>query len=168
MKWFDRKFEFTFSADYLPSILERLSGTPARLEEKLSSIPKIIHSNRFDNAWSIKENIGHLIDLEPLWITRVEQILEGEEQLMPTDLRNRKTDEANHNAVKLSRLLLDFRKIRQQFVELLKSVPKDKLENFALHPRLQQPMRIIDIAYFTAEHDDHHLARITEISNHLM
>jgi hypothetical protein len=24
-------------------------------------------------------------------------------------------------------------------------------------------MRLIDIAFFTAEHDDHHLARITEL-----
>src|SRR2546428_4308876 len=168
MKWFDRKFEFNFSADYFPNILERLSGTPARLEEKLNSIPEIIHSNRFDNAWSMKENIGHVTDLEPLWITRVEQILKGDKQLIPADLQNRKTDEANHNAVELSRLLSDFRTTRKQFIGLLRSVPLEKIEDFGLHPRLQQPMRIIDIAYFAAEHDDHHLARITEISNHLI
>jgi hypothetical protein len=33
----------------------------------------------------------------------------------------------------------------------------------SLHPRLQQPMRLIDHALFVAEHDDHHLARITEL-----
>jgi hypothetical protein len=33
----------------------------------------------------------------------------------------------------------------------------------SLHPRLQKPMRIIDLAYFVAEHDDHHFERIKEI-----
>jgi hypothetical protein len=32
-----------------------------------------------------------------------------------------------------------------------------------LHPRLQQPLRIVDIAYFDAEHDDYHLGRIGEL-----
>jgi len=29
-----------------------------------------------------------------------------------------------------------------------------------LHPRLQQPLRLVDHLYFVAEHDDHHLAKI--------
>jgi hypothetical protein len=34
-----------------------------------------------------------------------------------------------------------------------------------LHPRLKQPMRLVDHLYFAAEHDDHHLARIWELIN---
>ena len=37
----------------------------------------------------------------------------------------------------------------------------------ALHPRLETPMRMMDLFYFVAEHDDHHLARITAIGNQL-
>jgi hypothetical protein len=33
----------------------------------------------------------------------------------------------------------------------------------AHHPRLDRPMRVMDLAVFVAEHDDHHLARITEL-----
>jgi hypothetical protein len=32
-----------------------------------------------------------------------------------------------------------------------------------LHPRLKQPMRLVDHLYFVAEHDDYHLARIWEM-----
>jgi hypothetical protein len=32
-----------------------------------------------------------------------------------------------------------------------------------LHPRLKQPMRLVDHLYFVAEHDDHHLATIREM-----
>jgi hypothetical protein len=32
-----------------------------------------------------------------------------------------------------------------------------------LHPRLNQPMRVVDLLFFVAEHDDYHLARISEL-----
>ncbi len=32
----------------------------------------------------------------------------------------------------------------------------------ARHPRLDRPMRIVDLMLFIAEHDDHHLATITQ------
>jgi hypothetical protein len=32
-----------------------------------------------------------------------------------------------------------------------------------VHPRLKQPMGLLDHLYFVAEHDDHHLARIWEL-----
>jgi hypothetical protein len=33
----------------------------------------------------------------------------------------------------------------------------------ALHPRLRQPMCVLDFAFFIAEHDDHHLAAVSEL-----
>jgi hypothetical protein len=32
------------------------------------------------------------------------------------------------------------------------------------HPRPGTPMRLIDLAYFVAEHDDHDLARLRELT----
>ena len=71
VKWFDRNFNFEFSQNIFPSILERLSGTPLRLEEKFKSIPPGILTRSINNTWSIKENAGHLTDLEPLWQGRL-------------------------------------------------------------------------------------------------
>ena len=50
----------------LPNILELLSGTPARVEEKIHSIDADYYDIKLEDKWSIKENIGHLSDLEPL------------------------------------------------------------------------------------------------------
>ncbi len=33
----------------------------------------------------------------------------------------------------------------------------------SLHPRLNVQMRVVDMAYFVAEHDDHHICKIMEI-----
>src|SRR5215470_15411758 len=98
-KWFDRKFSFDSTQNIFPSIIERLRGTPARLEERIRSISPAIFTTRYNNNWSIAENIGHLTDLEPLWQGRLEDIIQKKEMMRPTDLENKKTHEANHNNV---------------------------------------------------------------------
>ena len=52
---------------------------------------------------------------------------------------------------------------RANFVARLDALTDKQVEVSALHPRLRQPMRTLDLAYFVAEHDDHHLARVTEL-----
>src|SRR6185369_13424264 len=110
-KWFDRKFDFSHTQNIFPSIIERLRGTPARLEEKVQTISENVAIAKTNGGWSVKENIGHLIDLEPLWMGRLEDILNKELHLRPTDLANKKTDEANHNERGLEDLLKEFRSI---------------------------------------------------------
>src|ERR1700754_646062 len=163
-KWFDRSFNFDSEQNTFPSIIERLMGTPARLEEKLKSIPQGSLTLKLDNAWSIKENIGHLTDLEPLWQGRLEDIINGETELRPTDLANRNTDLANHNDTSSEELLISFRQIRAKTILALEKVDEEMVFKSALHPRLKPPMRTIDLFLFVAEHDDHHLARITELA----
>src|SRR5690348_10693271 len=162
-KWFERKFDFNSQQNIFPSIIERLAGTPARLDEKFKSIPEKILSERIDNTWSIKENVGHLTDLEPLWQGRLEDILNGETEMRPTDLQNTKTNEAHHNTVAIEKLLKDFSQIRMQTITMIKNLNEEQIFKSALHPRLKTPMRTMDLFLFVAEHDDHHLARITEL-----
>ena len=38
------------------------------------------------------------------------------------------------------------------------------VQRTALHPRLKEQIRVIDLVFFIAEHDDHHLARISELN----
>ncbi|MEO8235691.1 MAG: DinB family protein [Flavobacterium sp.] len=162
-KWFDRSFNFENSQNIFPSILERLSGTPIRLEEKVIGTSENILTFSLDDTWSIKENIGHLIDLEPLWQGRLIDIINDQIELRATDLQNSKTDLANHNDKPLQELLSEFRKIREQTIKTLQSINEETIFKSALHPRLKTPMRTIDLFLFVAEHDDHHLARIAEL-----
>ena len=161
--WFRRTFTFDLPTARLPTILERLRGSPARLEERVGPLPAPTLQARVDDKWSIQENVGHLCDLEPLWIRRAEQVLAGETELAVADLTNRPTDDAHHNDAALDHILKHFRALRLRFVSLLEGATGQALERSARHPRLGTPMRLIDIAFFTAEHDDHHLARITEL-----
>jgi uncharacterized damage-inducible protein DinB len=164
VKWFDRKFDFTVNQNIFPSILERLRGTPARLEEKIDAINPGLLSRKPANGWSIKENVGHLSDLEPLWQLRLEDIISGREELTATDLQNTKTSQAGHNERDMRELLLEFRSIRSVTINQLEEIDETTVFKSAYHPRLKIPMRTMDLFLFVADHDDHHLARITALA----
>jgi len=114
-----------------------------------------------DNKWSIQENVGHLLDLEPLWIGRIDNILAGKTELCEADLTNKKTNIAGHNSKPIEIILKEFRLIRSEFTNKVMQLNSTDFDKFSLHPRLKTPMRIIDLIYFVAEHDNHHLAQIT-------
>ena len=161
--WFDRKFDFAFEQNIFPSILERLEGTPILLRDKIAQIPPAMHTVRLDDQWSILENVGHLLDLESLWQGRLLDIQAGKEVMRSADLENTQTHQANHNQREWSELLAEFTRGRRAMVKELRNLSEAEVFQSALHPRLKTPMRVIDMFLFVAEHDDHHLARITKI-----
>jgi uncharacterized damage-inducible protein DinB len=161
--WFERAFTFTTPIELYPNIVERLRGTPARLEERVRQLPRDILTRRDGERWSIQEQVGHLLDLDALHTERLGDYEAALEVLTPADLQNRKTHEARHNEHYIADILRAFRAGRAELVRRMDAYDLDFAARTALHPRLQQPMRLIDMALFTAEHDDHHLARITEL-----
>jgi len=161
--WFERKFEFTFPVEQHPNLCIRLRGTPARLEEMLRDVPRAMAVRKPADKWSAQEHAGHLLDLESLWLARVGDFLAAGSELTRADLKNRKTYEANHNAKPLENILGEFRAARLRLLSRLEGIKSEFLGRFLLHPRLNQPMKLVDHLYFVAEHDDHHLARIWEL-----
>lgn len=162
-KWFGRKFDFSFGPDEYPSLYQRLQQAPDTLAHLLTGIPAHIMNYRPDGKWSVKEHAGHLSILEPLWRTRINDILEKKQVLTVADLENKATSEAGFNNDTITTLLERFRAERSATIELLDSINVPGNNQISMHPRLQQPMRIMDIAYFTAEHDDHHIGVIREL-----
>jgi len=59
--------------------------------------------------------------------------------------------------------LKKYRSKQENLVREFENFSEDDVELTAHHPRLNMPMRLIDLAYFIAEHDDHHLACITDL-----
>jgi hypothetical protein len=165
IKWMQRKFEFNSPPGMMPNLLERMAGTPVRIEDMITTINDKILSAKLDNKWSVKEHIGHLTDIEELHEKRLQEILIGKTELTAADMSNKKTNEAGHSLRKAIDLLGDFKRTRNEFVKKLEALNEDQILLSAMHPRLNQPMRIIDIAFFTAEHDDQHLAIIRRILN---
>jgi uncharacterized damage-inducible protein DinB len=165
LPWFERRFSFDFPVETYPDLIERFRGTPARLEEKLRAIPAPILTRRErDGTWSIQENAGHLLDLEPLWSARLTDFLEGRPTLTAADLTNRATHDAGHNARPLADILAQFRAHRTAHAARLDELSESDFARAATHPRLGTPMRLIDAVTFVCCHDDYHLARMTELA----
>jgi hypothetical protein len=162
--WFTRKFSFDLLPVWMyPNVLERVRGTPARLEDLTRSLPREILTRREGDKWSIQEHAGHLLDLEPLGTNRLDDFEAGRETLHGTDLENRKTHEADHNSNSIENILAAFRAERMEFVHRLDEYDEAFVQKTAIHPRLQMEIRVIDLIFFIAEHDDHHLSRISEL-----
>jgi len=75
--WITRDFALDTDPVLLPNIIERLRGTPARVEERVGRLHAAILTRQPSGAWSIQENLGHLLDLEPLWTRRVAEFEAG-------------------------------------------------------------------------------------------
>lgn len=163
MAWFERTFSFDFPLTMYPNIIERLRGTPARLEDRLGRLSREVLTRRDGDKWSAQEHAGHLLDLGLLDLARLDDYAAGSESLRPADLQNRRTYEANHNADSIENILGRFRTERAEFVRRLEGFEDGLVARIARHPRLNVQMRVVDFAFFVAEHDDHHLARITEL-----
>ncbi len=160
IRWFDRKFDFNKSENTFPSIVERLNDTPLRIRHRTQALTNQQLIYRPENKWSIQENIGHLLDLEILWSGRLTDILEGKKYLREADLENNQTHNAHHNSKELGSIIEQFKEERQTLVRALRALNYNDVRKSALHPRLKTPMTIIDLFYFVAEHDDHHIAQI--------
>jgi uncharacterized damage-inducible protein DinB len=162
-RWFERKFTLDLPLSMYPTVLERLHGVPARLEEHLLNRTPDLLTRKIEKQWSIQEHAGHLLDLEPLGMDRLDDYESGRPTLRAADLQNRKTYEANHNSRPVRSLLADFRRERLAFVKRLRDYDEEFIQRSAIHPRLEIPMRVIDLAFFIAEHDDHHLATVSSM-----
>jgi len=161
--WFERKFEYNFPVGYFPIVVERLRGTLPRIESMIKNRSEEQLTRKIEGSWSVKEQIGHLYDLEELWFGRAEDFLSGEKILRAADLNNTKTHEANHNLRTTDDLLQKFSFARNKLIEKVKDINEETESLISVHPRLQAPMRLIDSLFFVAEHDDHHLAKIREL-----
>lgn len=168
VKWVERQFDFSFPASVYPELIERLKGTPSRLEKIVRSLPREVLVRREGEKWSIQENAGHLLDVESPFVGRLDDFESGANTLRPAEMTGRKTTEAHHNEADLSELVRRFRVGREAFVARLDALESEAFGASAIHPRLRKPMRLCDMLYFEAEHDDHHLARIEELIERFM
>ena len=167
IKWTERKFNFSFPTGIYPEMIERLRGAPVRLEEHCRALTPEILTKRVDGRWSMQENAGHLLDLETLVQERLDEYAASASTLHAADMSNKKTYDASHNEVPIAVILNTFRQQRTMTVERLDNFDEELFGRIALHPRLNTDMRLVDMLFFQAEHDDYHLTRIHELRHSL-
>jgi len=63
----------------------------------------------------------------------------------------------------IGEILGALRSARLKLVRKFEQLGEQDVARSSIHPRLKKPMRLVDWCYFMAEHDDHHVARITAL-----
>jgi hypothetical protein len=158
LQWFQRAFTFGLPIGMLPFYIERLEGTIARIEAKVKYVGEEILSNRLDNKWSVKENIGHLAEVDEVANKRIDQMIGGVSPLSPAVFEPKP-----YHELSVQEVITFFRDARSKNIKRYKELSPSDLRKTSLHPRLKLMMSPVDLAWFDAEHDDHHLVRISEI-----
>ena len=160
LPWIEYHWNFDFPAGMFRAIVERLRGTPARLEGLLREATPAALARRIGDTWSVQQHAGHLWSVEALWQVRLREYLRGESVLTAADMANRATEGAGYDARPVGEILAGFEAARSELVAVLDALDPEEASRVAHHPRLDRPMRLVDMCLFAAEHDDHHLAAI--------
>lgn len=155
--WAERKFDFDFPIGMFPIIVERLRGTPSRLEVMLTNVSREKLNHKLDDKWSIIEQLNHLCNSEQVWYGRIEDFLSGRDTFEARVLRTEPISDG------VQTLLQNFAAAREKLITLVEHLDEAPVSSTIIHPRLQKRIRLIDSLFTTAEHDDHHLAKIREL-----
>ena len=157
--WFERKFQFGMPAGMLPFFLERLEGTIVRLEKKVSGESDTVLTHQPEGKWSIKQHIGHLAEVDEIVLRRIDEMLNGISPLSPAVFEPGQ----DYNSQPVGQVLGYFAKSRMANLRKYRTLSETDCAKSSLHPRLKLMMNPVDLAFFDAEHDDHHLVRISDI-----
>jgi hypothetical protein len=163
LPWFERHLDFGKPKEMLPYYLERLEGTIARLEKKVDGLPEELLSEKYNGKWSVKQNIGHLAEVDEIANKRLDEMTSRVETMSAAVFEPTR----DYNAMLVNDVLKFFRLRRTENLEKYKTLSENELLLSSLHPRLHVKMTPVDLAWFDAEHDDHHLVKINEIISNL-
>lgn len=156
--WTERVLAFGRPAGELPLLLERLLGTPARIRGMAMQVPLEVLNLRRSGSWSVLEHIAHLLVLQDQMERRLVDHLERRTHLCTIDLSGQEARLHRERGRELGDLLEEFRLKRRWFVERIDEMDDGQLAHRALHPCTGELRSVVDMAFYMAEHDDHHLA----------
>ena len=159
-----RTFAFDAQWETYPEQIERLRGTPAKIHSLIAGIAQPRLAQRVGDRWSIQENIAHLADLdEVLFMPRIREFERGASTMLAADVTNATTNNAGHNERTISEVLGRFERVRGEMVARLESLPHGVFGRMALQPRLKRQITLTGLVYFIGEHDDYHMAHISQL-----
>ena len=159
LEWFERQFVFNIYPGMMPFFFERLEGTLVRLEKKIENQPDSLLSQKLDGKWSVKQNIGHLGEVDNVAFKRIDEMLNGITLMSPAVFEPLQ----DYNTLSIQEVFHFFKLKRLENLRRYRTLTEVERLQSSVHPRLKVRMTPVDLAFFDAEHDDHHLVRINEI-----
>ena len=132
----------------------RLDSMLGNTDDVQIDIPRKNLNIRRGDKWSIMEQVSHLCNSEEVWYGRIDDFLSGSETFLSRSL---KADVVSED---IKVLLRNFFDARSKLIARVEQMDEATASLTIFHKRLQKHFRLVDSLFTTAEHDDHHLAKI--------
>jgi hypothetical protein len=162
LPWFERNLKFGYPKEMLPYFLERLEGSIVRIQTKVQGLNDSVLSTRLNDKWSVKQNIGHLAEVDAIANKRLDEMVAGISPMSPAVF-----EPQDYNPWSIEKVLDLYKANRLKNLKKYQSLAEGDLVKSSLHPRLKVQMTPVDLAWFDAEHDDHHFVTINRILKEL-
>lgn len=158
--------------DYAPfyaGYIKNISGDVIKaLEDQLrstNSFLKAISQDKIDfryaeGKWSIKEVVGHLIDIERVMAYRALSFSRNEKQSLPGFDENDYIRESNYSKRDYIDLVDELKKVRESNLSMFRSFSKEVLDKRGIANNLEVTVKAI--LFIIAGHELHHINIIKE------
>jgi len=93
---------------------------------------------------------------------RIDEMISGAAVLSPAVF-----EPQDYNPWPIEKVLSFFAQTRSANLEKYGKLSEEQMIRSSLHPRLKVQLSPIDLAWFDAEHDDHHILKINDILHQL-
>ena len=150
--------------DDIPELLEGLRRTPTILIPLVESIPgDKLDLRRGDGFWTIAEHVGHLAQVQPMLMERINRfIAEDHPEFIPY-LPDKEEEGPNVSArIDIPEALGHFSNYRDKQVALLENLSKSVWQRTAGHPEYDQYSLYILVRHILM-HDYWHMYRVEEL-----
>jgi len=143
--------------------LDILAAAPALLEDLLNEIPVEMHKQRrIPGKWSIHEHAVHLEEAQKMIIERFKRFQQEEKPVFEPYLPGTTVSDDYLIDLDLATSLVDFRKNRQEMIDLLRTFTTEQWTNEGRHPEYQHISALLWIRHVMM-HDHFHMYRIEEL-----
>jgi uncharacterized damage-inducible protein DinB len=113
-----------------------------------------------EGKWSVKEVLGHLCDVERIFVYRLLRVSRGDTTPLPGFDENAYVSEAKFDERPLPMLLTQFRLIRLSTIALIEGIPQEAWSHWG--ESNGNPITARALAYIIVGHVAHHLGTLRE------
>jgi hypothetical protein len=141
--------------------VRRLVEFPQQLSHVIAELTDAQLRFRPTNEWSVIENIGHLIDIDELYVGRVDRILAEDRPEFPRFEPDPLVVSKGYQQMNGHELIQQFIATRQATIDGLSTIEPDELDRAGMHA-VYGEMTLRRLVEQLANHDQKHLVQIHE------
>jgi hypothetical protein len=141
--------------------VRRLVEFPHQLTQVVQALTEAQMRFKPANEWSVIENIGHLIDIDELYVGRVDRILAEERPEFPRFEPDPIVVAKGYQQMNGHDVLQQFIATRQATIDGLSTIEPDELDRAGMHA-VYGEMTLRRLVEQLANHDQKHMVQIHE------